>query len=61
MIWAHEMTQQSFYLPTGYIGPDEANMSVVPRRGMHLPADGNPFSRGTKAQDPETEEVWHIQ
>ncbi|KAL6416054.1 retinal pigment epithelial membrane family protein [Ilyonectria robusta] len=49
--------QQSFYLPTGYIGPDEANMSVVPRRGMHLPADDNPYSRGTKAQDPETEEV----
>ncbi|KAL8375618.1 hypothetical protein RB595_006948 [Gaeumannomyces hyphopodioides] len=49
--------QQSLFLPQGMIGPDEANLNVVPRRGMHLPPDNNPLSRGQPADSPETEEV----
>ncbi|KAL3475742.1 carotenoid oxygenase [Aspergillus californicus] len=52
-----QIMQQSLYLPTEYVGPDEANVSVVPRRGMHLPPDKNPYSRGTPSEDPQTEEV----
>lgn len=49
--------QQSMFLPTGFLGPDEMNLNVVPRRGMHLPPDDNPLSRGGPADDPATEEV----
>ncbi|KAN0119154.1 Carotenoid oxygenase [Hyaloscypha variabilis] len=49
--------QQSLWLPSGYLEPDAANLNVVPRRGMHLPKDKNPLSRGTASQKPEEEEV----
>ncbi|KAH9232789.1 hypothetical protein K456DRAFT_1726070 [Colletotrichum gloeosporioides 23] len=49
--------QQSLYLPNGYMEPDEINVNVVPRRGMHLPPDDNPHSKGPEAKDPATEEV----
>ncbi|KAH6692236.1 carotenoid oxygenase [Plectosphaerella plurivora] len=49
--------QQSMFFPTGFIGPDEMNLNVVPRRGMHLPPDDNPYSRGEVSEDPATEEV----
>jgi len=37
--------------------PDAANINVVPRRGMHLPKDTNPLSRGTASEKPAEEEV----
>ncbi|KAF6836466.1 retinal pigment epithelial membrane family protein [Colletotrichum musicola] len=49
--------QQSLYIPTGYVGPDEASVNVVPRRGMHLPPDDNPYTKGPAATNPEKEEV----
>ncbi|KAI9170552.1 retinal pigment epithelial membrane family protein [Paramyrothecium foliicola] len=45
--------QQSLYVPTHYVGPDEVNLNVVPRRGMHLPVDTNPHSRGEAHPNPE--------
>lgn len=45
------------YIPTHFVGPDEVNVNVVPRRGMHLPRDENPYSRGQAAANPETEEA----
>jgi torulene dioxygenase len=45
------------YFPTTFVAPDEVNINVVPRRGMHLPPDENPYSRGSPADDPATEEV----
>ncbi|KIX09239.1 uncharacterized protein Z518_00318 [Rhinocladiella mackenziei CBS 650.93] len=48
---------QSMYFPQGHVGPDEVNVNVVPRRGMHLPPDQNPYSTGRAAENPETEEV----
>lgn len=39
------------------MAPDEMNINVVPRRGMHLPKDVNPNSRGTASENPETEEL----
>ncbi|KAG7405793.1 Carotenoid isomerooxygenase [Fusarium oxysporum f. sp. raphani] len=32
-------------------------MNVQPRRGMHLPKDKNPYSRGTQSANPATEEI----
>ncbi|KAG6989473.1 Carotenoid isomerooxygenase [Fusarium oxysporum f. sp. conglutinans] len=57
--------QQSLYVPTGYAEPDSVNMNVQPRRGMHLPNDKNPYSRGTQSANPATEEIlvhtdWNI-
>ncbi|KAG7404600.1 Carotenoid isomerooxygenase [Fusarium oxysporum f. sp. raphani] len=49
--------QQSLYVPTGYAEPDSVNMNVQPRRGMHLPKDKNPYSRGTQSANPATEEI----
>ncbi|KAI0177200.1 carotenoid oxygenase [Pestalotiopsis sp. NC0098] len=49
--------QQSLFLPEGHMAPDEMNINVVPRRGMHLPKDVNPNSRGTASENPETEEL----
>lgn len=49
--------QQSLWVPNGYLEPDAANINVVPRRGMHLPKDKNPLSRGTASEKPEQEEV----
>ncbi|PVH68842.1 hypothetical protein DL98DRAFT_661982 [Cadophora sp. DSE1049] len=49
--------QQSLWVPDGYLEPDAANLNVVPRRGMHLPKDKNPHSRGTASENPEEEEV----
>ncbi|KAF7517656.1 hypothetical protein G7054_g13739 [Neopestalotiopsis clavispora] len=49
--------QQSLFLPKGHLAPDEMNVNVVPRRGMHLPKDANPHSRGTPSESPETEEL----
>jgi torulene dioxygenase len=49
--------QQSLFMPQGHLEPDAANFNVVPRRGMHLPKDSNPLSRGTAASNPEEEEV----
>ncbi|KAH8881041.1 hypothetical protein GQ53DRAFT_889010 [Thozetella sp. PMI_491] len=48
--------QQSLYLPQGHMGPDEVNVNVVPRRGMHLPPDSNPLSNGTASANPEVDE-----
>ena len=45
------------YIPTHFVGPDEVNINVTPRRGMYLPRDENPYSRGQAAANPETEEV----
>ncbi|CAK7198349.1 hypothetical protein SEUCBS139899_001010 [Sporothrix eucalyptigena] len=41
----------------GHVGPDDVNVNVTPRRGMHLPSDKNPYSTGKAAANPETEEV----
>ncbi|KAK9775669.1 putative Carotenoid oxygenase [Seiridium cardinale] len=49
--------QQSIFMPQGHMAPDEMNINVVPRRGMHLPPDTNPKSMGSAAEDPETEEL----
>jgi torulene dioxygenase len=49
--------QQSLWVPNGHLEPDAANVNVVPRRGMHLPKDKNPLSRGTASEKPEEEEV----
>ena len=45
------------YFPQGHVEPDAVNVNVVPRRGMHLPPDQNPYSTGRAAENPETEEV----
>ncbi|KAH6661203.1 carotenoid oxygenase [Truncatella angustata] len=49
--------QQSMFLPQGHMAPDEVNVNVVPRRGMHLPPDTNPKSRGSVSENPEAEEI----
>ncbi|KAH8671769.1 carotenoid oxygenase [Tricladium varicosporioides] len=49
--------QQSLWLPKGDLPPDGANLNVVPRRGMHLPKDNNPHSRGSASKKPNEEEV----
>ncbi|KAH7083515.1 carotenoid oxygenase [Paraphoma chrysanthemicola] len=49
--------QQTMYLPNDHSAPDDININVQPRRGMHLPMDKNPNSRGTQAANPATEEV----
>ncbi|KAJ3456149.1 hypothetical protein MRS44_016172 [Fusarium solani] len=49
--------QQSLYLPQGHLLPDEVNINVVPRRGMHIPDRQNPHDRGTPAQTPEKQEI----
>lgn len=49
--------QQSLFVPAGHLEPDAANINVVPRRGMHLPGDNNPLSRGVQSEDPAEEEV----
>lgn len=49
--------KQSLWLPQGHLEPDAANINVVPRRGMHLPKDKNPLSRGTPSEKPEEEEA----
>lgn len=49
--------QQSLFVPVGHLAPDEANLNVVPRRGMHLPKDNNPLSRGAVSDDPERDEI----
>ncbi|KAI1841213.1 hypothetical protein JX265_013172 [Neoarthrinium moseri] len=46
-------TNQSLYLEDGKYEPDEVNINVVPRRGIHLPQP-----QGTRGVDsPETEEL----
>ncbi|TVY92747.1 Beta,beta-carotene 9',10'-oxygenase [Lachnellula willkommii] len=49
--------QQSLFAPKGHLPPDGANINVVPRRGMHLPKDTNPLSRGVASGNPEEEEI----
>ncbi|VUC25874.1 unnamed protein product [Clonostachys rosea] len=49
--------QQSLFMARGSIAPDEVNVNVCPRRGMHLPPDRNPISRGEAATNPEKEEI----
>ncbi|KAF3399574.1 Retinoid isomerohydrolase [Talaromyces pinophilus] len=49
--------QQSLFVPSGHLEPDAANVNVVPRRGMHLPKDGNPLSRGAASENPAEEEI----
>ncbi|KAF2846696.1 hypothetical protein T440DRAFT_540728 [Plenodomus tracheiphilus IPT5] len=49
--------QQALWVPDGYDEPDAMNCNVQPRRGMHLPKDKNPYSRGGQAADPATEEI----
>ncbi len=44
-------------MPTGHMAPDAMNVNVVPRRGMHLPTDNNPFSRGGQSSNPAEEEI----
>jgi len=39
------------------LAPDERNLNVVPRRGIHIPPDDNPKSVGGQSANPETEEV----
>ncbi|KAI1628316.1 carotenoid oxygenase [Exophiala viscosa] len=41
----------------GHLAPDEMNLQVMPRRGMHLAKDDNPHSRGTASSNPEEEEI----
>jgi hypothetical protein len=56
-IIANGILQQSLFVPKGHLPPDGANLNVVPRRGMHLPEDTNPPSRGVASGNPEEEEV----
>jgi torulene dioxygenase len=56
LICSHKL-QQSFFVPVGHLEPDAANVNVVPRRGMHLPKDDNPLSRGAPSENPAEEEV----
>ncbi|KAF5963532.1 beta-carotene 15,15'-monooxygenase [Fusarium bulbicola] len=49
--------QQSIWIPTGPVGPDEFNVNTLPRRGLHLPINGNPYDKGTPSQNPEKEEL----
>ncbi|PIB01274.1 Carotenoid cleavage dioxygenase 8 B, chloroplastic [Cercospora beticola] len=49
--------QQIVYYPSENPEPDDFSASVQPRRGMHLPIDRNPNSRGTQAEDPATQEI----
>jgi torulene dioxygenase len=49
--------QQSVWIPTGHIGPDEFNVNILPRRGFHIPTNENPYHKGTPSQRPEQEEV----
>ncbi|KAF5691955.1 retinal pigment epithelial membrane family [Fusarium denticulatum] len=49
--------QQSVWIPTSYIGPDEFNVNVVPRRGFHIPTNENPCDKGTPSERPEKEEI----
>ncbi|KAI4931419.1 hypothetical protein J4E85_004012 [Alternaria conjuncta] len=49
--------RQTVFLPHDSIEPDALNVHVQPRRGMHLPEDKNPNSRGVKAEDPATQEI----
>ncbi|KAH9882973.1 hypothetical protein J1614_000339 [Plenodomus biglobosus] len=49
--------RQTLYLPNDHSAPDDVNINVQPRRGMHLPKDKNPNSRGTQAADPAKEEI----
>lgn len=49
--------QQTVYLPDDFSEPDAFNIHVQPRRGMHLPKDKNPNSRGVQAEDPATQEA----
>jgi torulene dioxygenase len=51
------LAQQTVYLPDDFSAPDDFNIHVQPRRGMHLPTDKNPNSRGIQAEDPATQEV----
>ncbi|EXA32384.1 hypothetical protein FOVG_16430 [Fusarium oxysporum f. sp. pisi HDV247] len=49
--------QTMFMMPQGHLMPDEVNVNVVPRRGMHIPDHQNPHDRGSPAKNPETEEI----
>lgn len=49
--------QQSVWIPTGHVGPDEFNVNILPRRSFHIPTNGNPYDKGTPSQRPEKEEV----
>ncbi|KAF5983801.1 retinal pigment epithelial membrane family [Fusarium coicis] len=49
--------QQSVWIPTGHIGPDEFNVNILPRRGFHIPTNENPYDKGTPSQRPEKEEI----
>ncbi|CAN9432091.1 unnamed protein product [Alternaria alternata] len=49
--------RQTVYLPNEFSAPDDFNIHVQPRRGMHLPKDKNPNSRGIQAEDPATQEI----
>jgi hypothetical protein len=52
------LKQQSIFLPSNESAePDEYNVNVVPRRGFHVAANGNPNNRGKPAAKPEEEEV----
>ncbi|OKP09771.1 hypothetical protein PENSUB_4840 [Penicillium subrubescens] len=49
---------QSIFLPSNESAePDEYNVNVVPRRGFHVAANGNPNNRGKPAAKPEEEEI----
>lgn len=45
------------YLPNDHSAPDDININVQLRRGMHLPKDKNPNSRGTQVANLATKEV----
>ncbi|CCT63302.1 uncharacterized protein FFUJ_00065 [Fusarium fujikuroi IMI 58289] len=49
--------QQSVWIPTGHVGPDEFNVNILPRRSFHIPTNGNPYDKGTPSQRPEKEEI----
>ncbi|KAH8588843.1 carotenoid oxygenase [Bisporella sp. PMI_857] len=49
--------QQSIWSPHGDVEPDEGNINVVPRRGIYLPKDNNPLSRGVPSDNPATDEI----
>ncbi|RBR22565.1 hypothetical protein FVER53590_00042 [Fusarium verticillioides] len=49
--------QQSVWIPTGHIGPDEFNVNVVLRRAFHIPTHENPYDKGTPSKRPEKEEI----
>ncbi|CUM49439.1 uncharacterized protein AC631_05790 [Debaryomyces fabryi] len=48
--------QQSVFIPTGHLEPDELNINVVVRRGFSLPDTGNPYSQ-PEAENPVADEV----